>query len=215
MCLDYSPDGALFATAGNDRLLRLYDDNMKSVVTVMKPGGLNKPGHSNRIFAVCFHRGFLGMMASGGWDNTIQFYDVRSGTISNSIFGPHICGDAIDFKDYQLLTASWSSEKQVQLWDIRTFKLIKNVDWDGENPSKATYCYAAQFPKEKNYGVFGVGCSNQNLIRMFDNELNDIPVMNTNLVKACYTVDYSLNSKYFAFGCGDGIVRVLNVDQKV
>jgi len=215
MCMDYNSDGTLFVTAGNDRQVRLYDDNMKSVISIMKPGSLYNPGHSNRIFSVNFHRGFTGLLASGGWDNTVQFYDVRSGTITNSIYGPHICGDAIDFKDYMLLTGSWSTSNQVQIWDIRTFKLIKTIEWDKEKKEEATYCYATQFSKDKNSSLFSVGCTNKNMIRMFDNENDDLPVMNSSLNKACYAIDYSFTGKHFAYGCGDGIVRVLNVDSNI
>ena len=192
MCMDYNSDGMLFVTAGNDRQVRLYDDNMKSVVSIMKPGSLYNPGHSNRIFSACFHRGFLGMLATGGWDNTVQFYDVRSATITNSIYGPHICGDSIDFKDFMLLTGSWSSNKQLQLWDIRTFKLIETIDWDKDKKTEAAYCYASQFSKEKSSSILGVGCSNQNMVRVFDSENNYLPVMNTKLNKACYALDFSL-----------------------
>jgi COMPASS component SWD3 len=213
MCMDYNTDGSLFVTAGNDRQVRLYDDNMKSIVNIMKPGGLYNPGHSNRVFSLCFHKGFTGLLASGGWDNTVQFYDVRSGTITNSIYGPHICGDSIDFKDYQLLTGSWSTNNQIQIWDIRTYKLIKTIDWDKEKKAESTYCYAAQFSKDKNSSAFAVGCSNQNIIRMFDSENNDLPIVNSNLNKACYALDYSYNGKYFAFGSGDGNVRILNLEK--
>jgi COMPASS component SWD3 len=214
MCLDYSSDGSTFVTAGNDRQIRVYDDNMKSIVTTMKPGGMYNPGHSNRVFSVCYHRGFTGMLASGGWDNTVQFYDVRAGTITNSIYGPHICGDALDFKDYMLLTGSWSSGNQVQIWDIRNFKLIETMDWDKDKTKEPTYCYASQFSKDKNSSLFGVGCSNMNMVRMFDNSNDNLPMMNSHLNKACYAIDYSFNGKYFAFGSGDGNIRVLNIDKK-
>ena len=31
MCVDYSYDGLLFATGGNDKVVRLYDDNTKTL----------------------------------------------------------------------------------------------------------------------------------------------------------------------------------------
>jgi len=38
------------------------------------------------------------MLVSGGWDNTVMLYDVRSGGPVQWAYGPHICGgDAIDF----------------------------------------------------------------------------------------------------------------------
>lgn len=42
------------------------------------------------------------------------------------IFGPHICGDAIDVDiNNTLLTGSWRSEEQLQLWDFGSGKLIE------------------------------------------------------------------------------------------
>ena len=37
-CVDYRPDGALFATAGKDRSVRVYDEATKSLVTKMSGG---------------------------------------------------------------------------------------------------------------------------------------------------------------------------------
>jgi WD40 repeat protein len=213
MCLDYNPDGTLFATAGNDRQVRIYDDNMKSIVSTMKPG-LSHPGHSNRIFALNFHKTIIGLLASGGWDNTVQFYDIRTSNITNSIYGPHICGDAIDFKDNLLLTGSWSSKDQIQLWDIRTYKLLSTVQWDCLGTEESTYCYSAQFSKDKSSTLFGVGCSNKNMFRLFDNDNDALPITSSDLYKACYSVDFSQNGKNVAYGCGDGNIRVLNIDKK-
>jgi len=63
----------------------------------MKSAGSN-PGHSNRIFCVKYHPKDSNMLVSGGWDNTVMLYDVRSGGPVQWAYGPHICGgDAIDF----------------------------------------------------------------------------------------------------------------------
>ena len=35
------------------------------------------PGHSNRIFCVKFDPSENNRIVSGGWDNTVQIYDVR------------------------------------------------------------------------------------------------------------------------------------------
>ena len=150
MCIDYSPDGSLFSTGGSDKMVRLYDDNTKSLVQIMKPLNFNSPGHSNRIFCINFHVENSNLMASGGWDNTIQFYDIRQGTIINSIYGPHICGDSVDMKGDYLLTGSWSIKNQLQLWDIRTMKLVQNMAWEDDKLFNSTYVYTAKFSKNTN-----------------------------------------------------------------
>ena len=39
------------------------------------------------------------MLISGGWDNTLLFYDIRSKEVNNYLYGAHICGDGMDIKD--------------------------------------------------------------------------------------------------------------------
>lgn len=36
---------------------------------------------------------------SGGWDNTVKVWDIRSKTPVHSIFGPHVCGESIDINE--------------------------------------------------------------------------------------------------------------------
>jgi WD40 repeat protein len=36
------------------------------------------------------------MILTGGWDNTVQFWDLRVGAAVRSFYGPHICGDSLD-----------------------------------------------------------------------------------------------------------------------
>ena len=49
------------------------------------------------------------MLSSGGWDNTVQIYDIRKKGPVGSIYGPHICGDAIDYYNdgFTLMTGSY------------------------------------------------------------------------------------------------------------
>jgi len=213
MCLDYSSDGAIFATAGNDKLVRMYDDKTKSLVTTMIPGNFNQPGHSNRIFSIKFHKENQNLMASGGWDNTVQFYDIKSGTIFNSVYGPHICGDSLDMKGNYMITGSWALKDQIQIWDLRMFKVVSNVEWEKDKPFYPTYIYAASFSKNSN-NLFAVGGSNQNTMRIFEDETqNKSPqIWSKYLNTSVYSVDFSFKGKYFAYGCGDGAIRILNTD---
>jgi WD40 repeat protein len=173
MCLDYSSEGNKFATAGNDKLVRLYDDKTKSLITTMTSGNFNQPGHSNRIFAVNFHKQNPNFMASGGWDNTVQFYDVKSGNIINSVYGPHISGDSLDMKGDYMITGSWALKDQIQIWDLRMFKVVTNVKWEQDKAFYPTYIYATAFSKNSN-NLFAVGGSNQNTFRIFENETENM-----------------------------------------
>ena len=98
--LDYNEEGSQFVTAGKDTSVRVYDEATKTPLVCMKGGMtfsvLATPGHSNRIFSCKFVPGEENLIISGGWDNTVQVWDVRAGHAVRSFYGPHICGDALD-----------------------------------------------------------------------------------------------------------------------
>lgn len=124
------------ATAGKDKYIRLYDEQTKSIVLKMKENG-DMPGHSNRIFCVRFDPLNSNMLASGGWDNTVQIYDIRKKGTTGSIYGPHVCGDAIDYYNdgFTLLTGSYRQENVLELWDLRKMKKFRDIAWDGPKSS--------------------------------------------------------------------------------
>lgn len=99
----------------------------------MKENGDEFPGHSNRVFCLKCNPYQPNMIATGGWDNTVQIYDIRKRGPIASLFGPHICGDAIDFKSdgVTMLTGSYRNSDVLELWDLRTFEKTKNIDWFG------------------------------------------------------------------------------------
>jgi WD40 repeat protein len=53
--LDFSNDGRVFAAAGSDTKLYIYDEQTKQMIHVMIEGSGHHPGHANRVFAVKFH----------------------------------------------------------------------------------------------------------------------------------------------------------------
>lgn len=70
-------------------------------------------GHSNRIFCVKFNPMQPNMLVSGGWDGTLQIYDIREKGPVACILGPNVCGgDAIDFRNdgVTVLTGSYRQD---------------------------------------------------------------------------------------------------------
>ena len=228
-CVDYSFDYKKFITAGNDITVRLYDDDMKTEIGQMRPYLFDQPGHSGRIFCVKFFPNDTTTIYSGGWDKTIQFYDTRTCKVSNSIYGPEICGDSIDISGNILASGAWSTKEQIQLWDIRTLKCICNVQWENNNVYKPTYIYSVKFNKSKDNKYLAVSGVNKPLFSVFNmntfkyeqglKEYNrPTPILGSDeSYSPCFTTDFvriNNNKELFCYGCGDGGTRVYNFNIK-
>lgn len=55
-------------------------------------------GHNMRIYCVKFNKDVENpnLLYSGGWDQNLITWDLRTRKPVNNIFGPLICGDGID-----------------------------------------------------------------------------------------------------------------------
>ena len=55
-----------------------------------------EPAHTNKIFACRFMPDGSNMIYSGGWDNAVRFWDVRTGEKAFGLLGPQINGETVD-----------------------------------------------------------------------------------------------------------------------
>ena len=224
-CVDYSIDGNLFATGGNEKVVKLYDDTTKTIISKLESYKYNTSGHSNNIYAIKFNPYNENMLFSGGWDNTIMFYDIRAKEVQNYLYGPHICGDGIDIKDNLLLTVSWDKKDQIQIWDLRNMKKDNNIVFQCNIPIEkkernivddVSYLYSCRF-NQKN-STFCVTGSKKNLMRIYDynnfskNNNIDIVCKVDRLDNPCYCCDYTSDGKVLAYGCADSMVRLVNIN---
>ena len=221
--LDYNDEGSQFATGGKDKCVRIFDEATKSLVVKMH-GGLgysvkNTPGHSNRIFSVKFMPGDENTVVSGGWDNTVQIWDIRSGAAVRSIYGPHICGDALDVIGNEIVTGSWRANDQLQTWDLGTGNLISTIPWSAGSSAlpgtPSCMLYAAQFSKEGTGNFIGAGGSGINEAKVFDHKNGDAVVGTiTGLTRGIFTLDFSPDNSMVAVAGGDSTVRMLDIIAK-
>lgn len=54
-----------------------------------------------------------------GKDNCVHVWDIAKACTVRTVFGPHICGDAVDVMGTTILTGSWRDESQVHLGKSR------------------------------------------------------------------------------------------------
>eukprot|EP00413_Alexandrium_margalefii_P028655 CAMPEP_0204569132 /NCGR_PEP_ID=MMETSP0661-20131031/37577_1 /ASSEMBLY_ACC=CAM_ASM_000606 /TAXON_ID=109239 /ORGANISM="Alexandrium margalefi, Strain AMGDE01CS-322" /LENGTH=356 /DNA_ID=CAMNT_0051577213 /DNA_START=68 /DNA_END=1135 /DNA_ORIENTATION=+ len=216
-CLDYFSDGSQFATAGRDRVVRIYDEVTKQQTMALQGGDMkDTAGHSNRIFSLKYHPTEPNIVLSGGWDNTVQIWDTRRGHSVRSLWNCYLCGDAVDFSAAggEILTGSWRTESALQVWDFGSGDLVENVEWRTASTQNSCMIFAAQFSKDPASSMIVAGGSQENEAKFFHRPAPGKAAAFGALVqlpKPVFSVDFSSNSRMAAVGSADGQVRVLDV----
>mmetsp|Transcript_20735 Transcript_20735/g.73222 ORF Transcript_20735/g.73222 Transcript_20735/m.73222 type:complete len:289 (-) Transcript_20735:248-1114(-) len=212
-CVDYRRDGAMFATAGKDKTVRLYDEATKSQVSAMSGGVSNvTAGHSNRVFALKFNPRDPNMMLSAGWDNTVQVWDVRAGHAVRCIFGPFVAGEGLDLDGDTVLTGSHRVEHPLEMWDLGTGKLLERVEWN-QSALRGETCmlYTAKFSNDPGMSLIGAGGTTANQAKVFDRKHgNKIVGTIAGLSRGVFSMDFR-GSQEVAVAGGDAAVRVFSI----
>lgn len=215
--LDYRADATAFATAGKDYAVRVYDEATKTLTAKLASGWVGAPsaGHSNRIFTLKFVPDDPQLLLSGGWDNTVQIWDLRINQPCASMYGPHICGDAVDVSGNEVLTGSWRQSKQLQIWDLRKRELSCDVPFrhpmmDGQGDPCSLY--ACQFSKPTAGGpkLIAAGGSGSNELKLFARD-GLAPLGRLTLPRGVYGLDLSHNGQSLAVAGGDCKIRVMQM----
>nr|XP_033795414.1 protein LST8 homolog isoform X3 [Geotrypetes seraphini] len=200
--LDFCLDGSVYATAGKDRHIRLYDSRTNEILHILEaPDIMNNDdltltsGHSRRIFALKFHPNEYHIFLTGGWDNSIKIWDKRMAKEARRVInGPHICGPGIDIKDNKILTGSWVARNALQLWDYRSAQLEKNIPFPGRL-FHGEFLYAAKFCNKNVVIAGGSGTYSACAVDYkTDRILGEVSLMN----KTVQTLDVACHGKVVA-----------------
>jgi len=148
-CVEYRGEGTSFAAAGEDGAVRVYDEGkgQPACTAVLRDGdGVNSVGHSSRVYSLTWHPGDPNTLVSGGWDRTVQIWDLRVGQAVRSIYGPYVCGDAIeiDAEAGEVLAGSWRTDANLQVYDFGSGSLKTNIPFDVEGEA-GTMLYTAKW----------------------------------------------------------------------
>jgi WD40 repeat protein len=200
--------GDRFATVGSDPQVSIYDIETKKRVLILDATDSRDKmdGHRARVFAVVYHPTEDHILLSGGWDDTVQYWDERQKHSFRKFFGPHICGDALDIDPVysHILTGSWRKDTPLQIWDFGTGEKIKDVPQDVQYTSQL---YCAQWVSHDSIACGG--CFN-NMARLIDRgTLNTVGVL-SQLSQGVYCIDNSRQSSkpHLAVGASSKIYQL-------
>lgn len=209
--VDYRSDGHLFATAGRDAAVRVYDDATGELVrkfSLAPDHPTNTP--ALRLYSVHFHPEDPNLIFAGGWGNAVRVYDLRDEEMvskSVELFGPYIVGDCLDIKGNTLLTASHRPEDRLQLWDLEK-RTAAPMAW----PTKTEFLpTCARFSSDPTGDYIACGGGGGNGMK----EAAFVLERRTNKLVVDATFDAAINTCHFAareplvaFGDNEGQLHI-------
>ena len=196
----YSPDCMSFATCGSDSRIIVYDEEKLTPIRTLDHFGkmTEVSGHMFRVFAVKFFPNHNQLLATSGWDGSIQFWDMRQSEQSvMHLSGPLVCADAIDIDPTgeTIVTGSHRRDKPLQVWSVRD---SANVT-DFNSCSINSQLYAATW-LDSNL----IACGGTNKHAVYIVQYPDEYLMGEalNFAEGIYCVGHSNKMKHISVGAG-------------
>ena len=200
---DYAMDGLSFATCGSDSRIIVYDEEKRTPVTTLDHFGDQSKvsGHVFRVFSVKFFPNTSHLLATSGWDGSIQFWDTRvSHNSVMHISGPLVCADSMGFSPSgdNLVTGSYRKENPLQVWSVK----------DGSNSCNFKSCsvtsqlYAAAWLDCHLIACAGTEKNSLYIIRYPDEYLEGEAL---NFAEGIYCLGSSKKHRNFCVGSGTSL----------
>ena len=204
LCSDYNSDGTTFAIGCQDRSIRVFDEATKEKTAELTGGNHQQLGHDNRIMSVKWISESI--LLSGGWDNNLLIWDLRTAQVVSTFYGPRVYGDSLDINGDSILAGSYNIEEQLQIWSRKDGRccFAENLT----NGERSCMPYTAQFSKFDRGEVFAIGGIGGNQCYLYDSALRQPFAAISNIPKAVYSLDFAHSSGRIAVGSGDGAMRI-------
>jgi WD40 repeat protein len=209
--MDISADGKEFATAGQDKKVRIYDYETRKVSSTLYKyeNDEDSNGHTNRIYSVIFNPKDSNMLLSGGWDDTIQIWDIRQRQSAFHIFGPHICSDSLDIYENMLLAGSMRTTNQLQLFDLRNPSESQSVKWSKGKEEKQCLVYTCKFhPNGEYFIAAGAGDTK---VRSFSTKTLQHTGKSAIFSSPIYSISLTDSAQDIVIGTQDGNVFIYGI----
>ncbi|CAL1541553.1 unnamed protein product [Lymnaea stagnalis] len=213
LALTVNPEGTHIITAGANPQIHMYDLETKKKISTMEPsdGHDIMDGHRFRVFALQYNPNHPHIFISGGWDDTVQYWDDRKIHSIKKFTGPHLCGDALDIDPVHnhILTGSWRKSHVLQIWDFASAIKIKDVPHDTLHHSQL---YCAQWLGKDSIICGG---TDQNMARTIDRGTLNTTGQLVDLPQGVYCIDNDRQLTFPKIAVGSNrYIYILRADKR-
>jgi WD40 repeat protein len=130
-CCSISPDSKLVASAGEDRVVRLW--SLPDCIPIRE-----LHGHDSKVYSVAFSPDNCTLL-TGGWDRTLRLWDISSGKCL-MILREHQRGvNEISISSDGLYAAATCTNDGIYIWDLVSGKLINKINGHSSAVISAKY----------------------------------------------------------------------------
>ena len=215
-CCDIRKDAGLFATAGLDGVVRVYDESTNTVVHGYAVTDVSVNLHPVRLYSVVFAPDDPNLLYSCGWTNSIHCFDLREKLTVNrkhDFFGHYMIGDALDIRGNTMVAASNRLQNRLHIIDLATRHSTEML-W----PTSLNFApVCAKFSKDSAGELIAIGGGGpsglQDVGMIVDRKTNKVVVEST--YEGCITsVATSTRDSGVAFGDATGSVHMLERVQR-
>jgi WD40 repeat protein len=123
LALASSPDGSLLASAGDDKVVVIWDSNTGGVIHRL-------PGHTDLVTSLAFNRDGT-RLASCGIDKTVKVWDTTAGKLLNTFAGHLTFVQDVAFHPDGTRLASAGDDNVVIVWELATDRQLLRLRHPG------------------------------------------------------------------------------------
>lgn len=137
--VNFSPDGELIVSGGNDNKVQLWNRNGKKRATFVDPSLPDDDGisHAQEVTSVSFSPNSQ-LIASASRDRTVKLWH-RDGTLLHTLTGHQNSVYSVSFSPDGKLVASASHDKTIKLWRTSDGSLVNTLVGHGESVNWVTF----------------------------------------------------------------------------
>jgi WD40 repeat protein len=136
-----SPDGRLAASAGEDRVVRLWRFPTGEPLHALH-------GHERNVWSIAFSPG-SDYLVSGGFDRSVGVWDTRSGALLKTLLGHQQAVVAIAYSSDGKLIATGGDDSTVRLWRTADWSLVHTLT------GGSSHVYSVAFSADGQYLASG------------------------------------------------------------